>query len=107
MEKPGLRVTAKAVGLLSEHAWPGNVRELENAVRRAVAMADSDVLDARDFEFLPGKGQNADLPEIVHMDEYMRRVLQAHGPRLDLKEIANRLGVSRKTLWEKKKKLGL
>ena len=37
-------------------AWPGNVRELENAVERAVILAETDVIHAQD---LPEKLLNA------------------------------------------------
>ena len=30
--------------MLTEHAWPGNVRELQNALERAVILADGDHL---------------------------------------------------------------
>jgi DNA-binding NtrC family response regulator len=35
-------VTADAVAMLAAHAWPGNVRQLENAIFRAVVLAESD-----------------------------------------------------------------
>ena len=37
---------------LSAHEWPGNVRELENAIKRALVLADSEVLSPEDFGFL-------------------------------------------------------
>lgn len=33
-------VTAEAIGLLQRYDWPGNIRQLENAVFRAVVLAD-------------------------------------------------------------------
>jgi two-component system nitrogen regulation response regulator GlnG len=39
---------------LCTHAWPGNVRELENAIKRALVLASSDVLAPEDFAFLEG-----------------------------------------------------
>jgi two-component system nitrogen regulation response regulator GlnG len=39
---------------LSAHEWPGNVRELENAIKRALVLADSEVLSPEDFGFLEG-----------------------------------------------------
>ncbi len=38
--------------LLTEHPWPGNVRELENAIKRALVLAQSEVLTPEDFAFL-------------------------------------------------------
>jgi two-component system nitrogen regulation response regulator GlnG len=41
-----------AIARLEAYAWPGNVRELENAIKRALVLAASDVLGADDFAFL-------------------------------------------------------
>ncbi|MFQ5416533.1 MAG: sigma-54-dependent transcriptional regulator [Myxococcota bacterium] len=41
-----------AVAFLCDHDWPGNVRELENAVKRALVLTNSDVLQPEDFDFL-------------------------------------------------------
>ena len=42
-------VTPAALALLRGYAWPGNVRQLENAVFRAVVLAESDELGAAEF----------------------------------------------------------
>ncbi|GLK57326.1 DNA-binding NtrC family response regulator [Methylopila capsulata] len=42
-------LSAQALGLLERYDWPGNVRQLENAVFRAVVLAEGDVLRAVDF----------------------------------------------------------
>jgi DNA-binding NtrC family response regulator len=42
-------ITKEAMKLLLEYHWPGNVRELENAIERAVVMADQGYLTPRDF----------------------------------------------------------
>jgi DNA-binding NtrC family response regulator len=41
-----------ALGMLLRHAWPGNVRELENAIERAVVLADSPTLSEAHFPTL-------------------------------------------------------
>jgi DNA-binding NtrC family response regulator len=43
------RVTAQALALLSAYRWPGNVRQLENAVFRAVVLAEGDSVDLAEF----------------------------------------------------------
>ncbi len=42
-------ITPRALEMLMKYRWPGNVRQLENAVFRAIVMAEGDELDVRDF----------------------------------------------------------
>jgi DNA-binding NtrC family response regulator len=42
-------VSAEAMGLLSGFRWPGNVRQLENAIFRAVVLADSEEIGVDEF----------------------------------------------------------
>jgi DNA-binding NtrC family response regulator len=42
-------VSAAALGLLNAHPWPGNVRQLENAVFRAVVLAEGDEIGTAEF----------------------------------------------------------
>jgi len=42
-------VSADALSMLNAHPWPGNVRQLENAVFRAVVLADGDEIGAGEF----------------------------------------------------------
>lgn len=56
-------LSAEALSLLSSYHWPGNVRQLENAVFRAVVLADGDELTVAEF------------PQIAaHVDGYDVRV---------------------------------
>ncbi len=62
LERPVVGISPTALRRLAAHAWPGNVRELENAIARAVALAENRVLGPDDFAFLaqggtaPGEG---------------------------------------------------
>src|SRR5262249_50316258 len=42
-------VTADAMALLAGYSWPGNVRQLENAIFRAVVLAEGDELGVGEF----------------------------------------------------------
>jgi len=42
-------VSADALALLNAHPWPGNVRQLENAVFRAVVLAEGDEIGSGEF----------------------------------------------------------
>src|SRR5439155_4341826 len=101
------QLSKAALAALLEHSWPGNVRELLNALRRAASLSESDLLEPADFAFLKTTGAAAPSNGIVSLDDHIRDTLRRFGDTMELQEIADRLGVSRKTLWEKKKKWGL
>ncbi len=95
------------------HPWPGNVRELENAVERAIALAgDATVLERDNLILSPAgtpnvpaaKGTLADAVQEAER-RHIQAALDAAGGRR--KDAAEMLGISRKTLWEKAKKLGI
>ncbi|KRE00707.1 Fis family transcriptional regulator [Bosea sp. Root670] len=69
--------TAEAAALITGYDWPGNVRQLENAVFRAVVLADGPELDITEF------------PQIAaQMDGYEVRIPPAPAPlaRIDQSE---------------------
>jgi DNA-binding NtrC family response regulator len=47
-------VSSQALALLCHHDWPGNVRQLENAIYRAIVLADAPFLQPHDFPALSG-----------------------------------------------------
>ncbi len=48
-ERPLMTIHHDAMRLLRQHHWPGNVRELRNAIDRAVAIAEEDVVTPDDL----------------------------------------------------------
>lgn len=99
-----------AAPALLAHPWPGNVRELRNRVERAVALADGPVLGAAalfpemTLDGLPLRdGSLADAREQAELAS-IERALELSGGRLG--EAAKRLGISRTTLWKRRKNLG-
>jgi DNA-binding NtrC family response regulator len=53
-------VSAAALTLLRGYRWPGNVRQLENAIFRAVVLADGDTLDIAEFPQVSAQMQPGD-----------------------------------------------
>jgi two-component system, NtrC family, response regulator AtoC len=49
MRLPVPRLTAQAMRWIQAQEWPGNVRELENALERALVLAEGGQLDASDL----------------------------------------------------------
>jgi DNA-binding NtrC family response regulator len=61
--KTALRgITAAALQLLSRHDWPGNIRQLENAVFRAVVLADGPMLTPDEFPQVAAQLEGLPLP---------------------------------------------
>lgn len=104
--------TTEAMRFLLAHPWPGNVRELENTIEHAVALAKNPHIEPAD---LPAalRSSNADSvlvnekPSTIaeHESELLKRVLDECG--WNKKETAQRLGISRNTLYNKIKKYGI
>jgi len=83
--KPFIRaVTAPALDLLLRFDWPGNVRQLENAVFRAVVLADSPVLTPEEFPqiaaYVEGGHESAELPQHVSEPIPAREIDLKQGP---------------------------
>jgi len=99
---------------LESYPWPGNVRELRNALERAMLMSDGrsiaiEHLFDRPPPFLPGEVQDATSTLRDYLAEcerdYIVRALDAC--RWQIQCCADSLGISRKNLWEKMRKLGI
>jgi DNA-binding NtrC family response regulator len=56
LNKPMREISGAAIDHLKRYGWPGNVRELKNVIRRAVLIAESDVITEAHLEFLIGGG---------------------------------------------------
>jgi len=109
-------ISPEAMDVLVDSPWPGNVRELENAIERAVILAEGDVIEPVDLlqygfrHRTPGSGATSNSPaEILPLEEVERRhiehVLAYTGGNRG--RAAKYLGVDRKTLWRKMKKYAI
>ena len=54
-------IGAEALALLTAYDWPGNVRQLENAVFRAVVLADGDELTIAEFPQIAAQVEGFDV----------------------------------------------
>jgi len=100
-----------ALRLLEAYAWPGNVRELKNAIERALIFAKDSVLRAEDFPSIAlatGQGATAGGP-LRSLEEMEKETIHAtlEATRYKIAQAAEILGISRKTLLDKRKKYGL
>lgn len=75
-------ITPEALALISGYDWPGNVRQLENAMFRAVVLADSDELTVAEFPQIAAQMEGFDV-RIPPVPASMVR----HDPRNDTPRI--------------------
>jgi len=105
--KPGFSSEAKD-SLVSYH-WPGNVRELENAIERAVILGEDAIttsLLAIETAAPIIDNLAAQTPDQT-MEDYFVSFVTAHQDQLTETELAERLGISRKSLWERRQRLNI
>lgn len=96
-----LELTAAARDWMQEYSWPGNLRELKNVLERAVILQGEGVLDPPSPK--EGRGRPASLAEI-EKEQIIRALAHTRGHQGRAAEI---LGISRKTLWEKRRRYGI
>jgi DNA-binding NtrC family response regulator len=109
VEKPQPRFSDRVLEILRNFSWPGNVRELQNLVHRLVVMTDSDVIDVPDLPDLmryAGVRKQGVHRTLIDVEAtHIRNVLvSVNGNKTRAAEI---LGIDRKTLREKMKRLEL
>jgi DNA-binding NtrC family response regulator/Tfp pilus assembly protein PilF len=102
----GPRLSADAEAVLLSHGWPGNVRELENVMKRVGALhAGAERLDAT--ALLPFLLQTSPAqPARAGAEEERAAILAAYEQAGHNKSrVAELLGISRKTLYARLKRL--
>ncbi|WP_126443653.1 sigma-54-dependent transcriptional regulator [Sulfuricystis multivorans] len=107
------RLDPRTEQALLSYSWPGNVRELKHAVERACILASGPVLGPEAFfdngqdvglAVQPVSASLADYLMACERD-YLMLTLERHGGHMT--RAAEALGITRKTLWEKLRRLGV
>lgn len=108
--QPGASLDASATRLLESYDWPGNVRELKNAIEHALIFAKGPVLQAGDFpQLVRASGNGTHSSGLRSLEDIERQAIHAtlEETRYKIGRAAEILGISRKTLLEKRKRYGL
>ncbi|AIN60381.1 sigma-54-dependent Fis family transcriptional regulator [Pseudomonas soli] len=111
---------------IRHYSWPGNVRELENAVERAVILSESaeisadllgidiELSDLEDDDMLDNlpalassNSASHEPTEDLSLEDYFQHFVLEHQDHMTETELARKLGVSRKCLWERRQRLGI
>ncbi|MDR5866323.1 sigma-54-dependent transcriptional regulator [Halomonas koreensis] len=129
-EREGLRLSRAARREIRDFPWPGNVRELENALERGVILAEGHLIHPDDLGLAPTPRAGSPLPqeepapggepappepmagaaaeeEDLSLEDYFQHFVLEHQDQMSETELAQKLGISRKCLWERRQRLGI
>ena len=123
-KRPLLRVEPSAMDVFVTYSWPGNVRELRNLLENLVVMSSGDVISRGDIEeFLAASspksralnqpsgsnmdGQGPTLAQVRERTEREAIISKLASNSWNYEQSAQELGISRATLFNKLKQLGI
>ncbi|MFT6286604.1 MAG: DNA-binding NtrC family response regulator [Alcanivorax sp.] len=125
LSRDSLILSPRSIQAITTYQWPGNVRELEHAIERAVVLTDGNEIDNEalgiDLELVninrirgpagigaqpASRGQqvNTDPAEDLSLEDYFQRFVLEHQDSMSETELAQKLGISRKCLWERRQR---
>ena len=126
MGRTDLHFGPDAEQAIHHYSWPGNVRELENAIERSVILCDGSTISAEllgidieledlDEDVFMGLATQStavnattqDPSEDLSLEDYFQHFVLEHQDHMTETELARKLGISRKCLWERRQRLGI
>jgi DNA-binding NtrC family response regulator len=106
--KPELTISGAAMQKLEDYLWPGNVRELQHSIEKAVILSDGPILQATDFSFRTNEVLDQDFYHVTLEEMERKLIAEAIATQKgNLTAVANQLGITRQTLYNKLKRYGL
>ena len=115
LKTPMLSFSSGASHAIAKYLWPGNVRELENAIERAVVLAEKNEIgeellaidsEGAQVEEMP-RSELAEPVEELSLEDYFQRFVLEHQDSMNETQLAKKLGISRKCLWERRQRFGI
>ncbi len=131
-----VHLTEQSMQAIMAYDWPGNVRELENAIERALILCDGQFISPEllaldppqgarapgaagslggsianavlNAHSLPASGNAQDSPVDANtLDNYFINFVLQNQEHMTETELATRLGISRKSLWERRQRFNV
>lgn len=103
-------LTDEALGRMVNYKWPGNIRELQNVIERALLIADNNKITSEHFPESMRTGeyfQKSSLKGQLSIEDYTKAFIIEYQTHYNEQQLAAMLGITRKSLWEKRKKWGI
>jgi len=119
LHKPALALDDEALAAMQDYPWPGNVRELEHAIERAVILCEGATIGAELLALDGPTGVSAHAGSAavdeaaepntgrtdLSLEDYFKAFVEEHQNDMTETQLAERLGISRKALWERRQRL--
>ncbi|MGE5893194.1 MAG: sigma-54-dependent transcriptional regulator [bacterium] len=96
--------------LMARYPWPGNIRELQNVIERAILIAENGLITPENLpEEIRSEGSfgHETIDQRLSIEDYTRVFILKYQATHTEQQIADMLGITRKSLWEKRKKWGI
>lgn len=104
------KIDDSAVRMLSQYHWPGNVRELQNVIERAILICDGSEIVPEHLPEVLRSGTvflSETLEKPLSIEDYTKEFILRYQSQHNEQSLADMLGITRKSLWEKRKRWGL
>ncbi len=106
--RSGLSLSPEAKQKLTDYPWPGNIRQLQHTMERVLILTDRPVVEAADVELpivqeAPAAAGNTETLEEAEHRMLAEALKECAG---NMSAVAERLGISRQTLYNKIRKHG-
>lgn len=106
--KHGIRLNQPAMDALLAYSWPGNVRELQHTIEKAVILSDTSTIGPDDLMLKSSSHGVFDSMALTLEEMERQMILEALNQHNgNMSSVANQLGVTRQTLYNKIKKYDL
>ena len=100
-------LSVEAVYALQAYDWPGNLNELKSVIERAVLMVDSGEIKPLHLGINAIHNPTDNNGMGLSLEAYFRYFVLNFENSLSETELASKLGISRKALWERRQKMDL
>lgn len=107
--KHGMVLDGEAKEKITAQQWAGNIRELEHTMEKTVILSEGNIIRADCIECAPQQSPAASPSESMTLEEMEKSMIRKAIDECEgnMSAVANKLGISRQTLYNKIKRYGL
>lgn len=108
-KKDNISISKSAEDRLMNHRWDGNIRELQHTIEKAVIMCDDNVINPEHLGLYQSVSSSSSSDNGSTLEDVERRTIAEaiNSNNGNLSLVAQKLGITRQTLYNKIKRYGL